>query len=130
MPTRLLIADDHETTRMGVRLLLAKHSQWEVCGEAKDGKQTLEKVLELVPDVVILDLNMPDMNGFQIASKIRQIAPSIKIILFSMHEVPTTAREMGADAFVPKSSAAKELVIAVKRVLDDDWVADNLYIDS
>jgi DNA-binding NarL/FixJ family response regulator len=125
MSARLLIADDHETTRMGVRLLLAGEPELEVCGEARDGQQTLEKVVELAPDVVILDLSMPDINGFQIASRMRQIAPAIRIVFFTMHEVPSTAREMGADAFVLKSSAARDLVVAVKRVLKQNRAAGN-----
>jgi DNA-binding NarL/FixJ family response regulator len=117
IPRRLLIADDHEVTRMGVRMLLAENPQWEVCGEAIDGHQAIEKVMELAPDAVLLDLSMPVMNGFEVAAEIRRLAPSTKIIFFSMHDVPATAQQVGGDAFVKKADAAKDLVVTLERVL-------------
>jgi DNA-binding NarL/FixJ family response regulator len=117
MPARVLIVDDHEVVRMGVRTLLAGNPQWEICGEASDGRQALQKVVELSPDLVILDLNMPVMNGFEAATEIRRISPSIKIVFFSMHDTPVTARLVGANAFVAKTSAAKDLPIILTRVL-------------
>src|SRR5690242_3389928 len=114
---RILIADDHEVVRMGVRLLLAGNPEWELCGEAVDGRQAIQKAVELVPDVVILDLTMPELNGFQAAQLIRRLTPSAKIIFFSMHEIPITARAVGGDAFVAKSSAARDLPAALQRVL-------------
>jgi two-component system, NarL family, invasion response regulator UvrY len=71
----------------------------------------------LSPDVVILDLSMPGMNGFETAAKIRLIAPSTRIVFFSVHEIPSTALWVGADAFVSKSSTLQELAFAVNRVL-------------
>lgn len=119
MPARLLVVDDHEIIRMGVRFLLANHPQWEICGEASNGKQALERVAALAPDVVILDLTMPVMNGFETAREIRRIAPHTKIVFFSMHETPTTARAVGADAFVAKSHLAKDLATTLTRLLPD-----------
>jgi DNA-binding NarL/FixJ family response regulator len=116
-PARLLIVDDHEVVRMGVRSLIGRNPGWEICGEAADGQEALEKVSELMPDAVILDLTMPVMNGFETAERIRRLAPSVKIVLFSMHETPATARLIGADAFVAKSSAARDLPLALERVL-------------
>jgi len=89
----------------------------EVCGEARDGLDALRKVLELHPDLVILDLTMPQMNGFEAATQMRLIEPSVKIIFYSMHEIPATARFSGGDAFVSKSSSRQELTAAVDRVL-------------
>src|ERR1700686_725382 len=71
MPARLLIVDDHEIVRMGVRILFAKNDSFEVCGEAQNGMEAIRMVSNLSPDVVILDLSMPGMNGFETASKIR-----------------------------------------------------------
>ena len=101
---------------MGVRILLANLPQWEICGEAADGAETILKVKELAPDIVILDLSMPIMNGFAAAAEIRRVAPDTKIVLFSMHETPTTARAVGADAFVTKASAARDLAAALTKV--------------
>lgn len=120
MPARLLIVDDHEIIRMGVKLLLAEHPQWEVCGEASNGKQAIHKVKTLAPDLVILDLTMPAMNGFEVAKEIRRVAPHTKIVFFSMHETPATARQVGADAFVAKSSAARDLTATLTRLLRGD----------
>jgi DNA-binding NarL/FixJ family response regulator len=117
MPARLLIVDDHEVVRKGVRTLFAHNDSFEVCGEAQNGMEAIRMVPELSPDLVILDLSMPGMNGFETAAKIRLIAPSIKIVFFSVHEIPSTALWVGADAFVSKSSALQDLVLTVNRVL-------------
>jgi DNA-binding NarL/FixJ family response regulator len=118
---RILIADDHETLRRGVRSLLGANSSWEVCGEAEDGKEAIEKVRELNPDLVILDVTMPVMNGLEAAVQIHRIAPSVKILIFSMHDSPTLKAEferVGADAFVVKSAPSGELISAVARLLE------------
>lgn len=106
--------------RIGVRILLSDRKQWDICGEAQDGAEAVEKVAELSPDVVILDLTMPVMNGFDTAKQIRQIAPSTKIVFFSIHETPTTARLVGADAFVSKASAAEDLERTIHSVVEVD----------
>ena len=113
---RLLVADDNEVLRMGLRTLIGDKHGWQVCGEATNGEEAVARVRELAPDVIILDLTMPVMNGFQAAEEIRRIAPSTKIVFFSVHEVPVTAREVGAHTFVSKSCAVKELVTTIERV--------------
>jgi DNA-binding NarL/FixJ family response regulator len=117
MTARLLIVDDHEVVRTSVRTLFAGVDSVKVCGEAQNGMEAIRLIPELSPDVVILDLSMPGMNGFETAAKIRQIAPSTKIVLFSVHEIPTTALWAGADAFVSKSSTLRDLALTVQRVL-------------
>jgi len=103
-------------------MLLTNGGSFEVCGEAKNGMEAIRMVPELSPQVVILDLSMPGMNGFETAAKLRQLAPSVKIVIFSVHDIPTTARWVGADAFVSKSSAPQELVLTVNRVLQSNEV--------
>lgn len=100
-----------------MRILLSSADQWEICGEARDGAEAIAMVMELAPDVVILDLTMPVMGGFDTAKEIRRVAPSTRIIFFSVHETPTTARLVGADAFVSKSSAAQDLPRTIIQVL-------------
>jgi two-component system nitrate/nitrite response regulator NarL len=117
MPSRVLIVDDHPIVRMGVRISLAANPKWEVCGEAADGAQALREIGKLAPDVVILDVSMPIMNGFEVAREIRRIAPSTKIVFFSIHDVPATAREVGADGFVLKSSGVEALEKTLETVL-------------
>src|SRR5580692_9822620 len=114
--TRILIVDDHPVVRMGVRLLLTGDPKWEVCGEAANGEQALRELVNLVPDVVILDISLPVINGFEVAQRIRLIAPSTRIVLFSIHDVPATARDIGVDAFVAKSSGVEALAAALERV--------------
>jgi DNA-binding NarL/FixJ family response regulator len=111
-PARVLIVDGHEVVRLGIKVTLTSNSLLEVCGEAHDGTDAIEKVAELSPDVVVLDLTMPGTNGFETAARIRLIAPSIRIVFFSIHEIPTTARLSGGDAFVSKSSSPQELADA------------------
>lgn len=109
--------DDHEIVRLGVRLLLSDRDNWEVCGEAGDGFEAVKKVAELSPDIVILDLTMPAMSGLDAARQIREIAPSTRIVFFSIHEIPTAAQLVGADAFVSKSLAAEQLEKTIDAVL-------------
>jgi DNA-binding NarL/FixJ family response regulator len=117
MATRILIVDDHEVVRMGIRLLFSNNGPLQVCGEATDGPDALQKVLELAPDVVILDLTMPGMNGFETAARMREIAPTVKIVFYSIHEIPATARISGGDAFISKAAASQELIMTVNRVM-------------
>jgi DNA-binding NarL/FixJ family response regulator len=108
MSLNLLIVDESEILRMGVRTLVGNKRDWKICGEASNGAKALLKVRDLTPDVVILALTMPLKNDFQTAKELRRLAPSMKIVFLSMHNVPATARESGADAFVLKTSPASE----------------------
>jgi len=114
---RILIVDDHEVVRMGIRMALKWDYPQAVFVEARDGQDALRQVLEESPDVVILDVSMPGMNGFEAAAQMRRIAPSVKIIFYSIHEIPTVARLSGGDAFVSKASSPRELTTTINRVL-------------
>jgi len=92
----------------------------EICGEDENGKQALEKVRELKPDLVILDISMPVMNGLEAAREIRRFAPRTKIVILSVHDSPQIieiAEKAGADAYVLKSAADTDLNVTVKRLL-------------
>jgi two-component system, NarL family, sensor kinase len=118
---RILIADDHEVMRRGVRGLLESHSEWAVCGEAFEGKEAVMKSRELRPDLIIMDINMPGLTGIAAAQQIRRENPSAKILFFSVHESAQTVREVvnaGAQGYVAKSRAGHDLVDAVRNVLD------------
>jgi DNA-binding NarL/FixJ family response regulator len=117
-PARILIADDHEVVRTGIRSMLAGNPEWEVCGEAEDGIQALEKLTALRPDIVIMDLTMPEMNGFDAAIEVKKLSPSTKVVLFSVHEIPTSARIVGADAFLAKSCGSATLRSTIQHLLD------------
>ena len=116
-PARVLIVDDHPIVWMGLQFLLANRPALAVCGEVENGKEAIRKVLHLLPDLVILDLSMPLLNGFDAALEIKRVAPSTKIVLFSVHKIPSTAQIIGADAFVQKGSPPGELILTIQRVL-------------
>jgi YesN/AraC family two-component response regulator len=80
---RVVLADDHEMVRRGMRSIVDGHPPWTVCEEAENGQQAIDLVLELKPDLIVLDLSMPVMNGLQAAAKIRQLVPSTKILILS-----------------------------------------------
>jgi len=92
----------------------------QVCGEAEGGEEAIEKVKELKPDLVLLDVNMPVLSGVGVAYEIHRIAPFTKIVFFTIHDSPdalAAVRLVGVDAFVPKSAAGTELIPTLKRVL-------------
>jgi DNA-binding NarL/FixJ family response regulator len=114
---RILIADDHEVARLGVRALLESHAGWEVCGEAKDGREALELAAALKPDIVLLDIGMPSLNGLEAARQILSTAPDTAILVLTMHDSDQVIREVlraGARGFLLKSDAGRDLVAAVE----------------
>jgi CheY-like chemotaxis protein len=118
---RILIADDHEVMRRGVRSLIESHTEWAVCGEAVEGREAVQKSRELNPDLVILDINMPGLTGLGAAQEILQENPQTKILFFSVHESQQTVREVvsaGGQGYVAKSRAGHDLVRAVHEVLE------------
>jgi DNA-binding NarL/FixJ family response regulator len=119
-PLRILIADDHEIFRRGLRSLLESHPEWEVCGEAVDGQEAVERVKDLNPDVVVLDITMPRLNGLEAAQVIRNEAPQSKMVVLSQHE-PSLMRQAalsaGADAYVTKSEVSRELMMAIEAMI-------------
>jgi two-component system response regulator NreC len=120
---RILIVDDHQVVRSGIRNLLDGHVRWEVCGEAENGREGLAKAIALRPDLIILDITMPLMNGFEVAAEIRKVAPRTKIIVFSMHDsrqISEQAIQAGADAYVVKSALSDELEKTIHSLLDGD----------
>lgn len=118
-PIRILVVDDHEVMRMGVRMLCTSHPDWQICDEASNGEEAIRKIQECLPDLVILDLCLSGLiNGFNVATEIREIAPKTKIIIYSLNEVPFRARRSGADAFVAKSSGAAGLSAAIEQLVE------------
>jgi two-component system CheB/CheR fusion protein len=118
---RLLIADDHEIMRQGVRTLLASEVNWEICGEAVNGREAVEKTAQLSPDLVILDLNMPVLDGLAALREIVAKRPSAKILVLTVHDSESIIHEIftaGAHGCLLKSQTAKDLVSAVKMVLN------------
>jgi DNA-binding NarL/FixJ family response regulator len=119
MKLRILIADDHEVVRRGLCALLQAHDGWEICGEAKDGREAVEKAAQLKPDVVILDVGMPSLNGLAVTRQLTQHAPHYKVIVLTITDSDQVIREAldaGARGFVLKSDAARDLVSAVEAV--------------
>ena len=117
LPAKILIVDDHLAARTTIRSLLDWHG-FQVIGEAKDGKEAIERVIELKPDIVVLDINMPVMDGTQAASEIRRIAPQVKILFFTVHEAPELIARLHpfAHGFVSKSEAGTELIPMLNRL--------------
>lgn len=121
--TSVLIADDHEIVREGLRRLLGQAEGIEVCGEAEDGREVLEQVERLRPDVVVLDITMPKLAGFEVLERLRTGSHQIKVILLSMHSDPPfvqNAIALGADAYIVKNAGAEEVVAAVRAVTRGD----------
>ena len=113
---RILVADDHEVVRRGVRALLEAEPGWEVCGEAITGREAVEKAERLTPDIVILDIGMPELNGLDAARQIRKLCPNSEILILTMHESEQIVREVlaaGARGYILKSDAGRDLVVAV-----------------
>ena len=116
---RILIADDHEVARRGIRALLESHAGWEVCAEARDGRDAVEMAINTKPNVVLLDIGMPNLNGLEAARQISAALPEAGILILTMHDTDNMVREVlraGARGFMLKSDAGRDLVAAVEAV--------------
>lgn len=116
---RILLVDDHEVVRRGLRGLLETQEHWKVCGEAEDGEDAIEKTKALHPDIVILDVSMPRLNGFGAAKLIKELYPETPILLYSMHYSRVfveEAQRIGVTGYVSKSDDAPTFLMAVDAV--------------
>lgn len=117
----ILIADDHEPVRRSLRSLVEARPGWNVCGEAADGRAAVEKVRELRPNVVILDVSMPEMSGLDAAQLIRVEVPHCRILIVSQNEpgvMRQEAERVGAYAFIPKSKISEDLVLMIEAAMN------------
>jgi DNA-binding NarL/FixJ family response regulator len=114
---RILIADDHEVARRGIRAMLESHPGWEVCAEAADGREAVELAASATPDLILLDIGMPNLNGLEAARQILASCPDVPILILTMHDSDNVVREVlraGARGFLLKSDAGRDLVAAVE----------------
>ena len=117
MPLRILVVDDHAVVRRGVRSLLESHDGWEVCGEATTGRDAVEQSRRLRPDVVVMDLSLPELNGLDATRHILKDAPETEVLVLTMHQSEELARDVlqaGARGYVLKSDADENLIAAVE----------------
>jgi DNA-binding NarL/FixJ family response regulator len=116
---RILIADDHSVVRAGLRSLLESHPGWEVCAEAADGREAVEKAAKLKPPVAVLDIGMPLLNGVEATRRIRKSSPDTEILVLTMHESEDLVQqviEAGARGYILKDDADRILIAAVDAV--------------
>ena len=117
MSFRILVADDHEIVRRGVRAILEKKAEWEVCAEAQDGVEAVELAKRLQPDAVILDIGMPNLTGLEAARQIIDALPDTKVLVLTLYNSEETIRQVvacGARGFLLKSDAAQDLLVAME----------------
>jgi DNA-binding NarL/FixJ family response regulator len=118
---QILIADDHEVVRSGLRAIIESHNDWMVSGEAVDGREAVARILELKPDVAIVDYSMPVMNGLEVSRRIKSQQPRTEVLILTMHENEEILTEVllaGVRGFLLKSDARSQLIAAVEALLD------------
>lgn len=114
---RILVADDNELIRRGLCSLLQEHPGWQVCGEAINGRDAVEKAAALKPDAMLIDISMPDLNGFEVASRVHQQLPNCRILIVTEHDSSSLAYadpQPAVCGYVMKSRASSELTRAVE----------------
>ena len=124
---KILLADDHAIVRDGLRALVNAEPDMEVIGEAKDGRSAVQKIAELRPDVAIIDLSMPELNGIQATERIKQDWPEVKVLALTAHQERAYLDQLlriGASGYVLKQSAANELIEAIRAVAKGETYVD------
>jgi DNA-binding NarL/FixJ family response regulator len=121
MLPRILIADDHEVVRKGVSTLIMRaRPHWCICGEARNGNETIDAAMTLNPDVIVLDITMPGLSGLEVARRIVERGARCRIVMFTMHEsesLESEVRSVGAHGYVLKSQAGHDLIVAIETIL-------------
>lgn len=116
MPVRILIADDHHVVRTGLRALLESKTGWQVCAEATNGREAVEQAGQLKPDVAVLDIGMPLLNGVEATRQIRKLSPQTEVLILTMHDSELLVQEVleaGAHGYILKDDADRNLIAAV-----------------
>ena len=119
---RILVADDHEVVRKGLISILQHQPDWQTCGEACNGREAVEKTKQLMPDVVVMDVSMPGLNGLEATRQIVKTNPSTKVLILTLHDsdqVIHDVLDVGAQGYLLKSDSGSELVAAVEALLHD-----------
>ncbi len=114
---RILLVDDHNVVRRGLRALLESRQGWQICGEASNGREAVELTKKLNPDVVVMDISMPELNGLEAARQIRKNVPDTAVLIFTLHDSEQMAREAkdaGAHGYVLKSGLESDLLEAIQ----------------
>jgi len=120
MPANILVVDDHEVVHQSVRMLLQSRPDWKICGHASTGAEGVEMARRFRPDVIVMDITMPVMNGLEATRQIASLKLGSPVLIFTMHESPGLAesvRTAGAVGLVLKSRASRDLVLALEEVL-------------
>ena len=114
---RILVADDHDVVRRGIKSLIESRPEWHVCDEARSGREAVAKAGEQKPDIVVLDISMPELNGLEAARRIQKVSPNSEILILSMHYSDQLIRDIldaGVRGFVVKSDSDRDLIIALE----------------
>jgi DNA-binding NarL/FixJ family response regulator len=117
MTLRILVVDDHDIIRRGLKQLLTSRQGWEVCGEAKTGREAVALAEQLQPDIVVMDVSMPELDGLEAARKVHKLFPKMEILILTLHFSDQLVRDIvaaGARAYILKSDAARDLVVGVE----------------
>src|ERR1700732_4863221 len=120
---RILVADDHEVMRTGVRALIEQEPGWQVCGTATNGQEAVEVARKLKPNVVVLDMTMPELDGLEALREIKRALPGTEVVIFSAHhseEVIEQLFDAGAKSYIQKSDAGRHLVAAIKSLAEHE----------
>ena len=120
-PLRILVADDHEVMRTGVQTLIEHEPGWQVCGTARNGLEAVETAKKLKPEVVVLDMAMPELDGLEALRQIKRALPNTEVVIFSAHhseEVIEQLFDAGAKSYIQKSDVGRDLVTAIKSVAE------------
>ncbi|MCU1239308.1 MAG: two component transcriptional regulator, LuxR family [Bryobacterales bacterium] len=118
--TRILIADDRESMRIAIRALIRMRPDWEICGEANDGREVVAKAAELQPDLVVLDFKMPVANGIQAGSEIFRSSPTLPVVMYTLYRTPeieAAAKRVGIRQVIAKEDGGKYLLSAIETEL-------------
>jgi len=119
MAIRIVIVDDHDIIRAGIKSVLKPHAEYEICAEAQNGDEALERVEEFKPDILLLDISMPKIGGLDIIARVKRASPRTKIIIISVHKLGAyvlKALRQGVSGYLNKDNVAEELILALARV--------------